>query len=185
MNLGEGGAKQLVSASAAQVKAKSADLIDSQPSGSFRDYIGTVKTGGELPEIIHAWNRKQEELKKKGLANKEMANIAADRRKNRDLEELKLVGGPFTSASQVEEYTRDPDIDDKSKLSRMYREVRYARDTCLSLPRTSDIFRLLKDHKKLPVEQYAKNLMIYLDNASCKTEVSMDDFNRAMDKLTI
>jgi hypothetical protein len=43
-------AKQLVSASAAQVKAKAVDLVDSQPSCSFR-----VLKGGNTPEIIFAY----------------------------------------------------------------------------------------------------------------------------------
>ena len=154
------GAKQLASASAAQVKAKSHDLIEKRPSGSFRQYANVVKQGGRIPEIMTNWNTKQEELKKQGLAEKEISNIAVDRRKNKDLSALKAMGGPFTCAEAVKDFMSKEDIGEKTKEARLYLEVRYARDTALSIPKTSDIFRLMKDHKKLPKETYASNLKV-------------------------
>jgi len=82
------------------------------------------------------WAAKQEDLKKKGLVDKEIANIALDRRKNKDLEKLKCLCGPFTMSSQVDEYLKS---DDSNKVERLYIEVRYARDTSLSMPKNSDI----------------------------------------------
>ena len=34
---------------------------------AFRSYASVVKKGGKIPEIMLAWNAKQEELKKQGL----------------------------------------------------------------------------------------------------------------------
>lgn len=78
--LSRGGAKQLASASSAQVKAKSTDLIEQLKPGTFRKYSSVARKGGKIPEIMLSWNKKQEELKKQGLQDKEIANLAVDRR---------------------------------------------------------------------------------------------------------
>ena len=126
------GAKQLASASSAQVKAKSVDLIEQRSSGSFREYYNVAKVS--ISEIMCKWNSAQDELKQKGLQDKEIANIAVDRRKNNDLDKHKSMGGPFTSSAQVDEYMKSIDVIEQMKTTRLYVEVRYARDTALSLP---------------------------------------------------
>ncbi|KAL4236509.1 hypothetical protein ACF0H5_004895 [Mactra antiquata] len=69
------GSKQLASASAVQVKSKSADLIEKQPSGTYAKYKQLVKGCGKIPEIMTEWNKKQEELLKQGLEKKKIANV--------------------------------------------------------------------------------------------------------------
>ena len=71
------------------------------------------------------WAAKQEDLKKKGLVDKEIANVALDRRKTKDLEKLKYMGGPFTMSSQVDECLKS---DDSNKVERLYMEVRSLRE---------------------------------------------------------
>ena len=71
--------------------------------------------------------------------------------------------------------------DDRTKVESLYLEVRYARDTSLSLPKTSDLFRLMKDHRKLPVKSYAVNLKMYLSNIISNACVTLEDFTEAMD----
>ena len=127
------------------------------------------------------WAAKQEEIKKKGLVDKEIANVALDRRKTKDLEKLKCMSGPFTMSSQVDEYLKS---DDSNKVERLYMEVRYARDTSLSMPKNSDIFRLMKDQRRLSEETYATNLKLYLDNVVSIADVTMDDLDRAIDTFT-
>ena len=51
---------------------------------------------------------------KEGLATNEVANIAVDKRKNKDLQSLTSVGGPFTSVTQVDEYMKS-NIDSNTK----------------------------------------------------------------------
>ncbi|KAI8514440.1 hypothetical protein Bbelb_070310 [Branchiostoma belcheri] len=120
------GAKQLKVASAAQVKAKSSDLIARREAGAFRNYSKELRKGGRIPEIVLAWNRKQEELKKQGLQDKDIANVAVDRRRIKDLQSLKKMGGLFTSAADVDSYVAAGDVDDATKLGRLYLEVCYA-----------------------------------------------------------
>ena len=83
-------------------------------------------------------------------------------------------------SSQVDGYLKS---DDSNKVARLYIEVRYG-DTSLSMPKNSDIFRLMKDHRRLSEETYATNLKLYLDNVVSIADVTMDDFDRAMDTFT-
>ena len=175
------GAKQLSCASSSQVKAKSADLIDQQPSGSYSYYKKIASD--QIPEIIKKWNTKQEILVEKGLEQKQAANVTVDKRRNRDLQELKEQGGPFTNSEEVELYVNDSEISEDIKNKRLYLEIRYARDISLSIPKTSDIFRLKKDYKNLPTLKYATNLQVYLKNVTCKTSVSLTDFLSALQSL--
>lgn len=136
-----------------------------------------------MATILDDWNTKQIELMKQGLQIKEIANVACDKRRNKDLQSLKSLGGPFTSSKEVNTYIENADIPDDAKNKRLYIEVRYARDTALSVPKSSDIFRLKKDFKNLSTDTYAANLKTYLDNVSCKSDVTMDDFKSAISKL--
>ncbi|KAK6170819.1 hypothetical protein SNE40_019121 [Patella caerulea] len=117
---------------------------------------------------------------KQGIGNKEIANVAVDKRRNRDLDALKAMGGPFTSCKQVDIYLRDMTINETAKNNRFFLEVRYARDTALSVPKYSDILGLKKDYKNLPSNIYATNLKIYLGNVTAKTTVTFGDFSQAL-----
>jgi len=132
---------------------------------------------------MRAWSFKQEELRKQGMQDKEIANLAVDKIRNKDLDSLKAMGGPFTSAAAVDQYILSGECDNEAKLNRLYLEVRYARDTSLSLPKASDLFRLIKDHKKLPLSTYAINIKLYLNNITSNDEVTMYDFSKVMDAL--
>ena len=44
---------------------------------------------------------KQDELKKQGMGDKEIQNLAVDKRRNSDLSQLTAVGGPFTKSEQA------------------------------------------------------------------------------------
>ena len=49
------------------------------------------------------------------------------------------------------------------------------------MPKNSDIFRLMKDHRRLSEETYATNLKLYFDNVVSIADVTMDDLDRAID----
>ena len=98
------GSKQLAATSSAQVKAKSADLPENRPSGSFRDYSRISMTKMPDRPIISSWNTKEEELKKQAMENKENADVEVDRWRNKDntwtlWAEHKSVGLPFGRAN--------------------------------------------------------------------------------------
>ena len=139
------------------VKAKSMDLIKLKPMAAFQEFR---KTATKINHVIKAWAEKQNNLVEEKMSVKEVENDQVDKRRNNDLETLKKSEGPFTRSSDVQKFVNNPRVSPEEKIKRMYMEVRYARDTCVSLPKASDIFRLKRNHKDLPLEEYAKNLCI-------------------------
>ena len=103
--------------------------------------------------------------------------MSLERRINK--ESLKLLKGSFTSSTEVGSYIKSK-IPHKQKLSRLYTKVHFARDTSLSIPKTSDIFRLMKEQRKLSLKTCATNLKLYLDNVITKTQVSLRDLREAI-----
>ena len=110
-----------------------------------------------IPGIILAWNARQEELERQGLQTKRLQTLLLTGGRIK-IYSPKLWRGLFTLAAEVHSYLVEPAIHETSKVSRQYLEVCYGRDTFLSLSKTSDIFRLLKDFKKLPLTTYANNI---------------------------
>ena len=75
------------------------------------------------------------------------------------------------------------DIPEEKKVDRLYLEVRYSRDSCVSFPKNSDIFRLLKNYKKLDSKSFCDNLIIYFDKITFRNCVEMRDFESALENL--
>ena len=71
----------------------------------------------------------------------------------------------------------------KDKNERMYKEVRYARDTATMIPKNNDIFRLKRQYQNLTTKEYAVNLTVYLEKVAANTTASIDDFVNAVDIL--
>ena len=176
------GSKQLGAASSSQVKHRALDLLEKKESGSFKQYSSLSKQGSQLSEIKLQWSKKQTELQAKGLEDKQIANLSVERRKHKDLNSLKEFNGPFTASCEVDKFV-ESNLSYEQKIHRLYLEVRYARDTSLSLPKTSEIFRLMKSHKKLPIEKYVSNLKLYLDNITTNANVTIQDLEKAIDSL--
>ena len=86
----------------------------------------------------------QDSLIEVSMTQKQAENTNVDKRRNLDLMILKTLGGPFTKSEEVRTYSTCENISDEKKSKRLYLEVRYCRDTCLSLPKSSDLFRLKK-----------------------------------------
>ena len=164
---------QLAKASASIVKGKNWDLIQCQPPNEYRKYA--EKTGA-VNSIIVSFSELQEQEEEKGMNKKECETIAGDKRKHKDLD--KLVNseppGPFTRPKQVDNFL--------DLVDRLYTEVRYSRDTCLSLPKSSPLFRLMSKHKKLPSTNYAKNLKTYLGRVCSRSDTTYEDFQNALQK---
>ena len=96
---------------------------------------------------------------------------------------IKVFGdGPFTSPEEVDTFINS-DVSDGSKEERLYAEVRYARDTSLSLPKSSPIFRLKQNYRNLPIDTYVQNLKTYLSKVSCTVKCTWADFDDALKNL--
>ena len=92
--------------------------------------------------------------------------------------------GPFVSAPEVDLYVAREDLTPKEKDTRLYLEVRYARGSCLSLPKSSDIFRLKRAYKNLSVDEYSSKLKIYFEKVETNASATRMDFLAALEKLT-
>ena len=176
------GANQLDLVSSSIVKSKSIDLIELKPIDEFNKYRHLSKKDGDVLRVLRKLDEKLEQLKKEGLNTKEIENRDLDLRRNKDLAFIKEHGGPFTSPEEVDVFVCS-NIDDEAKEKRLYAEVRYARDTSLSMPKSSPLFRLKKDYKNLSINTYTENLKTYLSKIHCSTEVSWADFDEAVGKL--
>ena len=170
------GATQLTAASDSIVKAKSIDLVEMKPVDEFDKFRDLVKKNGELVSIWKEWKTSQEKLAEDGLTVKEIQNEQTDKKRNEDLDRLKTLGGPFTKAEEVDEFVNS-EVDEKLKSERLYIEVRYCKNTSLSLPKSSPIFRLKENYKNLSNSVYQTNLKTYLSKISCCANVSLADFD--------
>ena len=61
--------------------------------------------------------------------------------------------------------------------------MRYARDTSLSLPKKSELFRLKEKYKPLSSVKFAGNLKVYLGKVSTNASASWEDFENAVESL--
>jgi hypothetical protein len=174
------GKTELKSASSCHVKGRSSDLLEGQIAGPE---IRKMYRERQIPAILQAWEERQSELTKVSLEAKELTNLNVDKRRISDLQKLKGFGGPFTEEKEVSQFCNSA-LPDSEKVDRLYLEVRYARDTSLSVPKSSEIFRLKKGYKKLDYETLGKNLGVFLSKLVCNKSVTLKDFDDALSKLS-
>ena len=62
-------------------------------------------------------------------------------------------------------------------------QVRHAKNTCLSYPKSSEIFRLKQASKNLPTHTYSTNLKAYLNKLSFHMNMGPEDFKEALEKM--
>ena len=115
-------------------------------------------------------------MDKNKLSSKKAIQIQIDQRLNRDLQYIKLYGGPFTTSQEVDYFFNQTKISLGTKQEALYHHVRYCRDTCLSLPKSSELFRLRKNYEKL-APAYSENFKIYLSKLQRSAEVTREDFD--------
>ena len=63
-------------------------------------------------------------------------------------------------------------------------QVRHAKNTSLSYPKKSEIFRLKKASKNLSTDTYSTNLKAYLNKLAFHVNMNPDDFDDALNKLS-
>ena len=73
--------------------------------------------------------------------------------------------------------------ENKQKNKRLYIEIRYAKNTCLSLKHSSSVFTLRRKNRNLSSEEYASNLKEYLGDARHKTSLTMEDLTNVLGKI--
>jgi hypothetical protein len=113
--------------------------------GNFREFGQAVK---RVKDIKLNWANKQETLAGKKIDQKQAESLKVEGRVLKQLEELKICGGPFTSCSEIDNYLARNDLTDQTIKRRMKMEVQYARDTSRSIPRSNPVFKIRATVKK-------------------------------------
>ena len=100
------------------------------------------------------------------------------------LEFLKLqeFPGSFTKPTEVKEFMQS-DLRPEEKQKRLKKEVKYARMSCTAMKETHSVFRLKKNCLDLDAEEYADNLISYLDNARSVRSITLNDLNNVLHGL--
>ena len=137
----------------------------------------------KVNEIRLEWTAKQNAQRISKMEQKQNRNLKIEGRLIKQLAELKKQGGPFTDIDEIENYMNDTAVDEMTKSSLMKMEIQYARDTSISYPKSSRLFRIRAsiDGKKtwqLTAEEFAQNLSILLGKKikACDSQISISNF---------
>ena len=147
---------------------------------------------GAAVKLIHElkanWSERQMEMKAAGLTNKEAHRLHIECRKLNILDILKVEGGPFTSSEEIDSYLSDTTILNDAKAKRMSREVTYARDTSVSLPRSHTVFRIyntsVNPRRLLTPQEFGDNLKILLGKRSGRTFITLQEYRKAVANIS-
>ena len=121
-----------------------------------------------------------------GADEKQVLAQTQERKRLNMLEELKLLGGPFTNADEVQSVL-ESDMDEKLKKKRMKMEVQFARDSSTTLPEVDKLFKVMKTlpnkkrRDKTP-EEFAEALIAFLGKKTGKTAIAYEVFTDCLDK---
>ena len=77
----------------------------------------------------------------KGTTAKLAITLQAERKRLELLAKLKVVGGPFTNAEEVDQYMKE-ECDEQEKQRRMKMEIIFARECSTRLPKTDPLFKI-------------------------------------------
>ena len=82
--------------------------------------------------------------------------------------------GPFTDPESVQHFMKN-EPDGKEKNERLYREVRFQRNSSQTLKKDDSVFCLRKQHKNLESKEYAANLRQFLNQSRSVSNLTMGD----------
>ena len=172
------GKQCLESASKKMILNKGKDLLQGKQPDEMKKFR---KPAIQIKEIKLQWKSKIKAHQQEAYSEKEKSCLKSESTRYELLEMLKKedIPGPFTSETEIREYIVTAS-EDSEKNKRMYNEVKYARISCMSLKPTASVFRLRRNHKNLPTEEYAENLISFLNNARCCKTLTVDDLNNVM-----
>lgn len=112
------GSAHLSTASRSVVCGQNFDLVRESEPGKFREFAPQVRPDGPVRQVLSEWNERQEEIEVELTESKKDSCKAIDLRRHKDLTFLQALGGPFTSADQVDIFIEDPSISNSDKEKR-------------------------------------------------------------------
>jgi hypothetical protein len=133
----------LPAASRSIVLQKTRALREASQGPSFRSFRKAVEMKREK-EV--EWNASMKEKFSTDAEKKQEVALVQERKRLTKMEDLKICGGPFTNAEEVEQYLGDTTILEKTKQQRMKKEVQFARESSTTLPKVDPIFKIQVTH---------------------------------------
>ena len=140
------------------------------------------KAANEIKRMKVQWNERMKKMEEEGNLNKDSANNEVGNQMYNDLEYLKERNGPFTKPEEVLKFDNET-AEIKEKNTRLYVEIRYVKKSCLSMKHTAYVFRLKRNGRNLPSNEYVQNLCDYLGDARKKTVLTANDLADVLKKL--
>ena len=146
------------------------------------DYKKYRRPAMEIKSVKHMWNEAMKKSEEAGYNAKDLINNQVETIRFNDLDFLKSVGGPFSKPEEIDDFMSQP-IDNDKRTKRLYTEVRYAKNSCISMKHSASVFRLKRNHSNLDAEEYASNLKQYLGDTRKKKNLTISDLSAALHKM--
>ena len=153
---------------------------------SFRTYKEQVVA---VKKLNMDWKEKIKDRLAKGADMKHVVAQTKERKRLDILDELKDLGGPFTSAEEVQEYIEREEISEKDKQKRMKKEMRFARESSTTLPSADPIFKIqvtLPSGKRRDktAKEFGDSLKVFLGKkADSNTTMDYNSFKSSLRKF--
>ena len=175
------GRQHLESVSKKHLLNKSIDIVNNL---DLKDLRTMKKAQDEIKKIKLEWKQRQDLQQKTKYSEREKASLQIEASKYRLLHELKSqqTPGPFTSEDDVEAYMQS-NVENSSKNSRLYKEVRYAKMSSVSLHPSAPVFKLKRNGKNLTTAEYANNLKEFFNTVKCCKEISNLQLNTVVSEI--
>ena len=154
------------------------DLITDCKPDNYKKYKFQTK---EIKDVMIQWNDKMAVLQKQGYNKKKLINAKKESNKLKDLTYLKspVAPGPFSTVDEVHSNIRLP-LEKHEKNKGLYVEVRYARELSSTLKETASIFCLKRIGRNLTTQEYADNLIKYMDDTESMNTLTFADLNTVL-----
>ena len=138
-------------------------------------------------ELEVQWNKKVAKKFKDDAEKKQEAAVGQERKRLLMMEKLKVEGGPFTNAEEVEEFLRS-DIAAKQKQKRMKKEIQFARDSSTTLPKVDPLFKIQvtqpnKKRRDKSAQEFGDALMAYLGRKADRSVMEYETFQQCLREL--
>ena len=190
--------KQLDAVSRSMIIVATGNLKkDSQES--FRKFR---KQAEEIQKLKMEWSKKMKDRLSAILTEKQAVAVNKEEKRLIMLEKLKNCGGPFTSSEQVDAFLCESrqreqsavNVKEKAKITkevaaRMKLEVKYARDSSTTLPKTEPIFRiqisaLNQKRRDKTAEEFGVSLKALYGKKAGKLALSLDQFKQSLNNIS-
>ena len=177
--------KTLHAVSRSMVFSKTTDLRVTSDKGfkSFR------QEAEKKAEVSLKWSERMKEKFSKGMDEKRVIAHQHKRKRLEMLEKLKEMKGPLTNADEFEIFLNDTKVSDELKEKRLKLEMKFARDSSTTLPKSDRIFRIHVTHPnkkrrdKSGVE-FVDSLMAYLGRKTDKKAIDYRLFSKSLENCT-